>query len=64
MDAFRRTAEGYGSGFLDGWRSAAGRYPIPPHIAIIPSHVVPVDMTFYEYGYQKGREEAQRVKAH
>lgn len=62
MDRRKLANEGYGNGFVDGWRSVAGSRPMPPQIGVIPNHLVPVDMTFYEFGYQRGCEEAQRMR--
>jgi len=64
MDQPKMATEGYGDGFIDGWKSVAGSSPIPSHIGIVPAHQVPIDMSFYEYGYQKGCEAAEKVKLH
>ena len=56
------TREGYGDGYIDGWKSVSGSGSVPPHIGIVPIYVVPLDMTVYEYGFQKGREEAELSK--
>ena len=55
----KETRDGYGDGYIDGWKSVSGSGPVPPHIGIVPIYVVPLDMTVYEYGFQKGREEAE-----
>ena len=62
MDERTEARGGYGDGYIDGWKSVPGRGPVPPHIGIVPIYVVPLDMTVYEYGFQKGREEAEASK--
>lgn len=58
MDEQKRATGGYGDGYSDGWLSVAESGPVPPHIGIVPIYVVPPEMTVYEYGYKKGREDA------
>ena len=53
MNEGKEIRGGYGDGYIDGWKSVAGSGAVPPHIGIVPIYVVPLDMTVYEYGYQK-----------
>lgn len=59
MDAQKKAKGGYGEGYKDGWASVPNAGPPPPVIDHLPIYFLPPDKTLYEYGYEKGRAEAQ-----